>query len=218
MKAKIAGLLAGMVLTLAQTAAAQRAEFGAHLGMALSTVSIKSASGQDATDESNVVGMVGGGFLRFRPGRLGVQTELSFVRKGASVVTLNNGDDLNLKLDYVEVPVLLVVPIAGASPTSAFLYGGPSIALEAGCKGTETSGGTSVHFNCDDTAFDVFDRRQMDVGGTLGAGVRVAMGRGALVADLRYTLGFVNLNKENGDEIRNRSALISVGYSLVSLR
>lgn len=202
-------------IALATSVAAQHVEFGPRLGLAFSTVSIKSPSGQNNAEEGNVTGFAAGGYLRFRPGKLGLQTELNFVRKGASVVTPSNPTDaLDIQLDYLEIPLLLVVPIGGPSSASASLYGGPALALEASCHGTMTGVPTRDHFNCDDPNFDVFDRRQTDVGATLGGSVRLALGTGALVADLRYTLGFVNLNKETGDQIRNRSAMVTLGYSI----
>jgi Outer membrane protein beta-barrel domain len=209
-------LVAVTFAALATSLSAQNVEFGPRLGLAFSTVSVKSPSGQNNTEEGNVTGFAAGGYVRFRPGKLGLQTELNFVRKGASVVTPSNPTDaLDIQLDYIEVPLLLVVPVGGTSAASGSLYGGPALALEASCHGTMTGLPSRDHFNCDNPNFDVFDRRQMDVGATLGGAMRVAVGRGAIVADLRYTLGFVNLNKETGDEVRNRSAMVTLGYSIV---
>lgn len=214
MRMQTAALIAGMSIALASPLAAQRVEYGPRLGVAFSTVSVQS-SGPDNTEENNVAGVVAGGFVRFRPGRLGVQAELTFVRKGAFVVTPGT-EELDLRLGYLEIPVLLVAPIGSPSTTSANVYGGPALAIETGCAGTFTDPAGSVNFDCNDAAFDVFDRRQIDVGAMLGADVSFALGRGRLLADARYTMGFVNLNKESGDKIRNRSVAVSLGYSFVA--
>jgi hypothetical protein len=204
--------IAAALLALATPLAAQSVEFGPRLGFAYSTVSVES-DGPDDTEESSLVGLVAGAFARFRPGKFGLQTELAYVRKGASVDAA--GETLDIKLGYLEIPLLLVAPIGGQlNGASGFVYGGPAVALEMGCKGTISDTGISADFDCDDQAFDLFDRAKVDVGATLGAGLRFAMGGGALIADARYTYGFVNLNKESGDKVRNRSAAVSLGYSI----
>ena len=195
--------------------AAQTVEFGPRAGIAFSTVSVKPRSGTNNTQEGNVTGFAVGGFARFRPGKLGVQTELNFVRKGASLVTPNSPTNaMDLQLDYLEVPLLLMVPVTGGSSASASVYGGPALALETSCHGTMTGLPSRAHFNCNDPNFDVFDRRQMDIGAAAGAALRLPMGSGAIVADLRYTFGFVNLNKENGDKVHNRSTMVTLGYAI----
>src|SRR5262245_7149364 len=107
------------VFALAAPLAAQTVEFGPRGGIAFSTLSVKSPSGQNNSEEGNVTGFAVGGFARFRPGKLGVQTELNFVRKGASVVTPNPTNSMDLQLDYLEVPLLLMVPIVSGSSASA---------------------------------------------------------------------------------------------------
>jgi hypothetical protein len=131
-------------------------------------------------------------------------------------VTPNNPTDaMDLQLDYLEVPLLLMVPVAGGSSASASVFGGPALALETSCHGIMTGLPSRDHFNCNDPNFDVFDRRQLDIGATAGAALRLPVGGGAVVADLRYTFGFVNLNKETGDRVRNRSTMITLGYAVV---
>src|SRR5262245_8756650 len=204
------------VFALAAPLAAQGVEFGPRGGIAFSTLSVKSPSGQNR-DEGNVTGFAVGGFARFSPGKLGVQTAVNFVRKGASVVTPNAPTDaMDLQLDYLEVPLLLVVPVTGGRSASASVYGGPALALETSCHGVMTGVPSRDHFNCNDPNFDVFDRRQADIGASAGAAIQLPMGGGASVAQLRYTFGFVNLNKEiNGDKVRNRSAMVTLGYAVV---
>jgi hypothetical protein len=203
------------VFALAMPLAAQTVEFGPRGGIAFSTVSVKSPSGQNNTEEGNVTGFAVGGFARFRPGKVGVQTEINFVRKGATVATpADPTNALDLQLDYVEVPLLVMVPIVGGSSASASLYGGPALALETSCHATLTGLPSRDHFNCNDPNFDIRDRRQTDIGATAGGALRLPIGGGAIVADLRYTFGFVNLNKENGDKVRNRSTMVTLGYAV----
>src|SRR5262245_369721 len=102
------------VFALAAPLAAQGVEFGPRGGIAFSTLSVKPRSGPNNSQEGNVTGFAVGGFARFHPGKVGVQTEVNFVRKGASVATPNAPTDaMDLQLDYIEVPLLVVVPVAG---------------------------------------------------------------------------------------------------------
>jgi Outer membrane protein beta-barrel domain len=214
--ASVTVFVCATVFAFAAPLAAQTVEFGPRAGIAFSTVSVKPRTGPTNTEEGNVTGFTVGGFARFRPGKLGLQTELNFVRKGASVVTPNNPTDaMDLQLDYVEVPLLLMVPVVGGSSASASVYGGPALALETSCRGIMTGLPSRTHFNCSNPNFDVFDRRQTDIGATAGGTLRLPLGAGAIVADLRYTFGFVNLNKENGDKVRNRSTMVTLGYAVV---
>jgi len=204
------------VFALAAPLAAQGVEFGPRGGIAFSTLSVKPRSGQSNSEEGNVTGFTVGGFARFHPGKLGVQTEVNFVRKGASVVTPNPTNAMDLQLDYLEVPLLLMVPIVGGRSASASVFGGPTLALETSCNGTMTGLPTRPRFNCNNPTFDVSDRRQTDIGATGGAALRLPVGGGAVVADLRYTFGFVNLNKSTtGDRIQNRSTMVTLGYAVV---
>lgn len=205
------------VFAFAAPLAAQTVEFGPRAGMAFSTVSVKPRSGPTNTEEGNVTGFTLGGFARFRPGKVGVQTEINFVRKGATVATpANPTNAMDLQLDYLEVPLLLMVPIVGGSSASASVYGGPALALETSCHATMTGLPSRDHFNCNDPNFDIRDRRQTDIGATAGGALRLPLGAGAIVADLRYTFGFVNLNKSTtGDRVRNRSAMVTLGYAVV---
>jgi len=213
--AALASVTCATVFALAAPLAAQTVEFGPRGGIAFSTVSVKPRSGPANTEEGNVTGFTVGGFARFRPGKVGVQTELNFVRKGASFVTPNSPTNaMDLQLDYLEVPLLLMVPIVGGSSASASLFGGAALALETSCHGIMTGLPSRTHFNCNDPNFEVFDRRQVDIGAAAGGALRLPVGGGAIVADLRYTFGFVNLNKKNGDKLHNRSAMVTLGYAV----
>jgi hypothetical protein len=193
--------------------AAQRAEYGPRLGIAFSTVSIEADA--EGLNSGHVTGYVAGGFVRFRPGQLGVLAELLYVRKGASLAGTAPTDDANsqLQLSYIDIPLLLVLPMAAKPPASVFVYGGPTLSIEADCRVTLAAVTAPDTSNCDQERLDLFDRR-IDVGATFGGGVRLRSRAGAIYADVRYTLGFINLNEESGNKMRNRSAALILGYAI----
>jgi hypothetical protein len=192
---------------------AQAQTIGFKLGPSFSTVST------DAPDVNvnTLTRFTGGGFVRFGFGGLSLQPELMYVTKGFSTTFTEEGQtvDVDFRLDYIEIPVLLVLPIPTATGISPFLYAGPAFAFEVGCKIAGSGGGISATVDCDADGEDFFERNKFDVGAMLGGGVALPMGPGAVTLEGRYNFGLININKTDGDDsMKNRSGAVLVGYSI----
>lgn len=169
---------------------ASGAVFGFKGGMSVATL-----RGDLPTDplvnSTSRLGFGGGGWIAIPIGpRLSVQPEVNYVQKGAKLGTIEFTDmggtvigsfDLTQVVDYIEVPVLLRVPLPSGGLVSPYFVGGPVLGLEVSEKlklsGTaSTSTGTSFF-------------KSADFGAALGAGIE--LGRGPLRGTLetRYTLG-----------------------------
>jgi hypothetical protein len=209
-----AAVAAGLLLW-ASTVDAQLLEVGPRIGLNYSTVSVS----DDEEEASSLSGIGVGAFLRFTPGRIGVQAEVLYMRKGASQEEPQTADDAELRLNYIEIPITAVVPF-GSGPATGFVFGGPAFAFEASCKATFSFGGQDETFDCDDADADVFERKTFDLGGVIGGGLRVAAGIGAFFFDVRYTLGFTNLvgDPVGEESIKNRNVSILVGYGFALSR
>lgn len=175
---------------------------GAKLGASFSTLTT------DAEDENigRLTGFVGGGFVRFDFGRLGIQTELLTVTKGATFEgsTTSGVDDVDVSLEYVEIPVLLHMPLSMGPAFAPYVLVGPAFAFEVGCE-SDTALGS---FDCD--GFE-----STDIGLAAGGGLAFAMGPGALLVEGRYTWGMTNLIDDAGSgSLKNRSAYLMAGYSI----
>jgi opacity protein-like surface antigen len=199
-------ILATLALSAATLAAAagdaQAQTIGFKLGAAFSNLNVSDAGESESTDR--ITGFIGGGHIRFGlAGRLGLQAELLSVTKGADFPTNE------LRLEYIEVPVLIHVPLTMGMAFAPYVFGGPSIAFEVRCRGTG-AGGASV--DCDNAG--VFDRNSTDFGLTAGGGLAFAMGPGALLLEGRYTWGLSDLDSADGFTIRNRSAAVMAGYEI----
>jgi hypothetical protein len=203
-----ASLLFGLALLAAGTSGsqAQRAEIGPRAGITSSTLRVSS----DESQQSRLMGIAAGGFMRFAPGHVGLQTELLFTRKGAALEGTDDVD-FDLRLDYLEIPITLVVPL-GHGRISGYVFGGPAIALELNCAAHPADGSESV--DCDSPSTDLFDRNPFDLSGVIGAGMRRPLGSGALLLDARYTHGFSSVNDETGTDVRNRVISLSLGYGI----
>jgi hypothetical protein len=111
-------------------------------------------------------------------GSLGLEIDGLFVSKGAKGT--NTGPD-GLKLNYIEVPVLLRLSLAPGLPVSPHVYAGPYLGYQISCKVQGTSA------DCDDVPG--ISTKTVDIGGTAGGGVNVAVGGMILTGGLRYSFG-----------------------------
>ena len=191
-------LLVSLMMSAASAAAAQGTSFGVKGGVAFSTLSFDPSSEISYDLRS---GLVVGGFVAFPLGsRLTIQPEGLFVQKGAKADDL--GVSATIKLDYVELPVLVKYRIAGGPARSFHLLGGPSVAFKVSASSSATFGGTTIETDNDD------DIERLDYGVVAGAG----MDAGRFTIDGRFTFGVANVNKEQDEpESRTRSVAILAG-------
>lgn len=162
-------------------------------------------------DESTLTSFGGGGFIRFGFAGLSLQLEALAITKGSKVEDEGGDDDLELQLDYIEVPITAMFSL-GNGP---YLFVGPSFGFEIDCDISVKFGGSENSFDCDDDSVDSFERKKLDVGVTGGLGFQFPAGPGSLLIEGRYTHGLTNLNDSNTDgKIRNRSYAAFAGYAI----
>lgn len=202
-----------LVLVLAPQARGQAPTIGLKLGPSISTIrSDESASTRSLTR------FTGGGFVRFDFGRIGFQPELMYSPKGGRdrliIDDFPTDIDAELRLDYIEIPLLLILPLATGPRMAPYLYGGPALAFEVGCNVVVKAGGVSASSGCDDDELES-DRRTFDVGAMLGGGLAFPIGPGSLLIEGRYNFGLLDLNTgPDGGAFRNRAGAVLVGYAL----
>jgi len=202
---------AGLMLW-AHPADAQLFELGAKIGLNYSTVSVS-----DEDEEAGSLSGIGVGvFARLTPGRIGVQAEALYLRKGATEDDPEGGDDTDVRFNYLEIPLTLVVPF-GTGPATGFLFGGPAFAFEVSCNVTSAQ---EDAVDCDEPGLDFIERKTFDLGGVIGGGLRVSAGIGAFFFDVRYTLGFTNLIDDPGSDesVKNRNVSVLIGYGFALSR
>jgi hypothetical protein len=161
----VAAACAALVTTSLE---AQSPTIGFKLGPSFSTLSSDEDAGQKTLTK-----FTGGGFIRFDMGRFGLQPELMYVTKGTkfSESELGMSVEAEMKLDYVEIPVLLVLPFGTGAGIAPHVYAGPAFAFEVGCTvgisgAGFPGGGFNASTDCDDGDDLEFmgERRKFDVG------------------------------------------------------
>jgi hypothetical protein len=142
-----------------------------------------------------------------------VQPGLSFVQKGAS--ESQGSESVSLELDYFEIPILGVFSIPSEGPVGFHVFGGPTIAFEAGCSISGQDDGVSVDLDCTD---DLIQTKSIDFGLGVGAAVSYATSETMnLFLSAFYGLGLTNIADAPDDDqtAKNRALGIDVGVSFV---
>jgi len=142
-----------------------------------------------------------------------LQPELLFVNKGSEFDVSGVGTR-NIKLDYLELPVLVRFEAAPNAPINPHLYVGPSIAFNVGCN--VTLKGAGVPLTSSDCKRDEFLKpADVDWNAVVGAGVDVAVGGFGITGGARYGVGLSNINRNSaGDHLRNGTLTVYAGVLL----
>jgi hypothetical protein len=198
----LSALMAVALFGSGSVAMAQGVSGGVKGGVSFATLS---ADSSEDVDLDRRTGIVAGGFVTWPIGeRFGLQLEGLYSQKGAAFN--QSGAKGTTKLDYFEVPVLLVASTAPLRPggTSLQFFGGPSVAFKVSSKVSGSFQGETNEFDIPDE-----DIESVDVGVVVGAGVTF----GHVLVEGRYTVGLSNINGDTSDptKVRNRSLAILAG-------
>lgn len=148
----------------------------------------------DIADAGIRTGFVGGGFVAFGfAPDLAVQVEALFSQKGAKFVSEATDEEGNplgefdtfVKLNYLEVPVLLRGTLLRGSPVQPMYFIGPTAGISLG--GTVETDLAGVRDQ------DLDDLKGLDLGIALGAGAGFELGGRKVTAEFRYTSGFTDI-------------------------
>jgi len=155
----------------------------------------------EGSEFKNYQGLVGGVFVELDLlGPLDLQAEVLYAQKGA---TFSMGDDeINARLNYIVVPVMVKYKMPLVPTLGLNIQGGAYLGQKLG-----ESWDPEI-----DTEEDVFENS--DMGAVIGAGVQFKALFGDLRVEVRYTMGFKNIGKEEGDTIKNNNMIILVGIGL----
>ena len=204
-------LAAIMVLAPAAPAAAQ--ELGLKGVITLSDFA-ENGSGTNRWDE-RLAATGFSGHVRFRFGPIALQPELQVITRGAESST-TAAEEEQLRIEYLEVPVLLVVPVRFGR-LEPYAFGGGMVALESRCRYVVKESGLRSNFACDSPSGEgqVFERRKADYGVIGGGGASYRVGSGRILMEARHTWGFRNIMSRSSTlEVKNRTFMIGIGYAI----
>jgi hypothetical protein len=177
-------------------------------GFSLSKLSVLPAA--EAPDFDNLKFYTGGIFFEIKLGFVSIQPEILYARMGASNVI--DTFRMEIRLDYIQAPVLLKLNIVPAGPVRPFLYGGGY-----GSYLFKATGVTWLDDVMDGEPMDLSDTYQkFDYGVIGGAGLTFKLPGVAITIEGRYNYGLRNLDIDplEGQSTKNRSimALVGIGF------
>lgn len=154
----------------------------------------------------NLKAPVGGVFFGIGFGLFSIQPEILYVRMGTRMQEAGSPDWMEIRLDYVQVPLLLKVNVM-PGPISPMIYGGPYGAYRIAAKGviSGVSGST-----------DIGDQyAKTDYGIIVGGGLDFKLAVIKLSAEARYNLGLANIavDPDPGTSVKNKSLMFLVGIA-----
>ncbi len=104
---------------------------GVQVGVNSSNISLTDVPG---VSTSSLTGFMGGGWVGAHVGSIiAIQVEAFYTQKGAKLESSGVPTE-TLKVDYVEVPVIVRVGIPIIPVIKPYIFGGPAIAFNVSCK------------------------------------------------------------------------------------
>lgn len=161
----------------------------------------------ESDDADSRKGLIVGGLMNVRLNNaFSFQPEVYYSQKGLSAS--DEGVDITLKNDYVEIPLLArwSAPMTGSF--RPFLLAGPSVGVNLSCEVEGEQDGESQSVDCEEFGGEV---NTLDLGGLLGGGVEIPVGTRAMSLGARYTFGMSEVIKDS--ESKNRALTFLVGFS-----
>jgi hypothetical protein len=163
--------------------------------------------------DDRLVATAFGGHVRFRLGPVLLQPEIFLVTKGGKA-SATVYEEEQLRTEYIELPLLLALPLRIGS-LEAYGLGGGMIALESRCRYVIRDQGLRSNFGCDGVPQSVFARRVFDYGVIAGGGLSYPVATGRVLIEARHTWGMRNIvNPPPDTEARHRTFLLVLGYAI----
>jgi hypothetical protein len=154
--------------------------------------------------------VLGGVFASLPLGRvLALVPGVAYSQEGTDV-DAGGGITGTLKLDYLEVPVLLklAAPLQGTPKLRPYVVVGPTVGFEVGCKVAAQSGSQSAQVDCDDPTAGV-QTKSVQASLQFGGGLEISQ----FFVGLRYQLGLTSIDDSGSNaDVKNRVLAIVAGY------
>ena len=144
-----------------------------------------------------------GAMLDLSLGVVSIRPEVFYVQKG--IRFSDSSGEVGFNLDYIEIPVLLVVGIQTAGNIKPEFFAGPQVSFQAKCSITATpTGGSSASIDCPSGIIE-----STDFGILFGGGVAI----GNFMAQVALDYSLTTLDAETDpDDIKNQAIYALVGW------
>ncbi len=213
-------LIVVWLVMLPMLVCAQRWQYGAYLGYALSNT-----HGQDATlpgfTQRPVSGFAVGGFARYRAAKwrvFSLQADARYLQKGVGFD--NDVEEASIRLHYLEVPFYGMLHVRRGKVFQPRLYAGPwfAAALAGTRQRKDKTTGTTETAALKIGTQPTHDMSPWDAGISLGIGADVETGKLCLTFDFQYQVGWLNISPAQYPSIhsQNQSLALLVGLRFPS--
>lgn len=166
--------------------------------------------GDDVSRVDTRTGFHAGLFASFPLGRyVALVPGAAFSQEGTSV-DLGGGATGTLKIDYLEVPVLLKLgaPLQGKGNLRPYVIAGPGVGFKVSCKVRAENASQSAEADCDDPTVGAATK-SVQFSAIFGGGLDI----GRFTFGLRYQLGLTSIDNSAAEaDVKNRVLALFAGY------
>lgn len=196
------GLLFAAILLLPAGASAQgllqRADFGVKVGLTSGTI-----RGDSVATVGRARGIAGGVYYSVPLSPIiSFQPELLYIQKGYTYVD-TEGNETEVTLGYIEVPLLLMFTIPSRGRVHSNLYAGPYVAF-----GFQSSTDDEDDFLAVLAAFN-----NTDFGITFGGNIGFMFSGKELTIGARYDLGLADVSRSRRSDVKTGTLALLVGIT-----
>jgi hypothetical protein len=164
--------------------------------------------------ESRTAFLIGAGVHVQLSRIVGFRPELLYSMKGAVSTSALSTDEAEMRMNYVELPLLLHIALPVAGGIRPFVMGGPSVGYRVGCDMKTTSAGESDTITCAEIAeiLGEPELKKTDVGVHAAGGVAFDMGAREFTLGVRYNRGLSKVFADS--QQKHRVLSFVVGFEL----
>ena len=196
-----------------RAASAQAFESGVKVGFVVTGLPnagqvVDQVVGAPSEESTSRIGLTGGGYIRFPiNNRLGFQPEVLFAMKGVQLSEKDAGGTVNIRINYLDVPLLVRYRIPINSRYDGFLVVGPNFGIKISSSAKLDAPGGTVDEDIDPAL------KSLDLGLAFGGGITFRR----YLVEGRFTAGLTDVAstlKPHADSLRNRTFSVLVGMKL----
>jgi hypothetical protein len=168
--------------------------------------------------DDDLVSTTFGGHVRLRLGPVYFQPELMVITKGAQASRPEPDflEEDQIRIEYIDVPLLLAVPIR-IGTLEPYIAAGPTLMAESRCRSFIRRDGLRTNLPCDPppAGSNLFQRTALDWGVTVSGGLTYPILGGSAMVEARHTRGMRDIYRGQARaEVRNRTTAFLLGFAM----
>ncbi len=148
---------------------------------------------------------------------ISIEPQVFYSQKGTKISATQGSGEAEIKLGYVEVPLLLKVWIPVSGNVEPYFFAGPEFEYNSSCKVKGSAFGITSEADCEGSQADV-SIKSTDFAATGGAGIQFLMGGQSVRVDARYTQGLTDINDSSNDDTKAKlkgfAVTVGIGFNL----